>query len=113
MIEVRKQMQVFGVAYDAEREELQIAARNDFYAGYRTMKLEDATGLAFGIDKTSNLFDTFMADESLRNLEELKSGENVLVITFEVSLDYDTVQPSYTKVSGFTFVGSELKKRED
>ena len=113
IIENTKEVRSYVVAYDAEREELHIAAGKDFYAGYRVMKLTDATGLVFGIDKTENLFDSHIAAESLLNLDRLKTGKKVLFVNFEVSLEINRTQPSLTRITEYLFLGSRVAERED
>lgn len=115
MIETKEQKQVFGVEFDAEREELQIAANNNFYAGFRTMAVGKAMNLLFGNDTPANVFDWVIAEEALRALESnaLIAGKTVLVVTFDVTLEQDTSNPLDTKIVHFELSDSKIEERED
>lgn len=113
IIENTKEIRSRVVAYDAERDEFQIAAGKDFYAGYRVMKYGKAMDLTFGTATTENLFDGHIAAESLLHLDHLKTGENVLFVNFEISLEINRTQPSLTRITECLFLGSRVAERED
>lgn len=113
IIENTKENRSYVVAYDAERDEFQIAAGKDFYAGYRVMTYGKASDLVFGTATTENIFDRHIAAESLLYLDHLRTGENVLSVRFEVSLEINRTQPSLTRITEHLFLGSRIEKRED
>lgn len=113
IIENTKENRSYVVAYDAERDEFQIAAGKDFYAGYRVMTYGKASDLVFGTATTENLFDSHIAAESLLHLDRLKTGENVLFVNFEVSLEVNRTQPSLTRITEYLFLDSRVAERED